>query len=407
MLFNNLMIRRRKQFLLIIMKNKINNSKLEIYIKGFKNFNKSMNDLSNIRGKKNILKIMLSELNTSLPYSSPFSSVKSIVPHALLTDCQIKANQQVEDQSEGAEQEGGLEHSTLITPKGPQPRGQGQRAGIWNKFNSKLAKNESQNINYPTPIRATGPIRIKAGLNKSIINIKNVYTFLENSFKGMSSLISKPIYNITSDKVIIQLFVFNIPFSLAVSSALLHKNKNGLTIMSAPHPILDQPFVQSEGDEGIKNINKFLSINNEKLNIICNILSKYFKKPVELELIQLKYPYYNSNIFVNFLGFIINDIKSRKIFSKLFKKAIIINPTKNIKKIRFSILPALLSGMKIKIAGRIMTNRIIPRKTINIFNRGALARNKVIFLDTARFTNKNKRGAYSITISTGQIRTKI
>ena len=54
-----------------------------------------------------------------------------------------------------------------------------------------------------------------------------------------------------------------------------------------------------------------------------------------------------------------------------------------------------------------MTNRIIPRKTINIFNRGALARNKVIFLDTARFTNKNKRGAYSITISTGQIRTKI
>ena len=259
------------------------------------------------------------------------------------------------------------------------------RAGIWNKFNSKLAKNESQNINYPTPIRAVGPIRVMAGYNKPVlINIKNIYTFLENSFKGMSSLISKPNYNITSDKVVIQLFIFYIPLALTVTPALLHKNKNSIT-----------------------NINKFLSVNSEKLNIICNILSEYFKKPVELELIQLKYPYYNSNIFVNFLGYIINDIKSRKIFSKLFRRASIINPTKNIKKIKFSILPALLSGMRIKIAGRIMTNRVIPRKTINIFNRGALARGKIIFLDTARFTNKNKRGAYSITISTGQITAKI
>lgn len=367
-------------------KNKINNSKLEIYVKGFKNFNKSMDDLSNVRGKKNILKGLLSLAtldNTSLALATSPANAITAAP--------------APDPYGGVIGEGvGLQIKVINEELA-------KAEGLWNKFNSNLAKNESQNVNYPTTKRSSGPVRVMAGYNQSLlVNIKNVYAFLENSFKGMSSLISKPIYNITSDKITIQLFVYYIPLysNPSIKAASISRVRQGVGTL--PHPPV-------QGGAGIedKNMKKFLSVNNEKLNIICNILSNYFKKPVELELIQLKYPYYNSNIFVNFLGYIINDIKSRKIFSKLFRKAIIINPTKNTKKIKFSILPALLSGMKIKIAGRIMTNRVIPRKTINIFSRGALARGKVIFVDTARFTNKNKRGAYSISISTGQILAKI
>jgi len=43
----------------------------------------------------------------------------------------------------------------------------------------------------------------------------------------------------------------------------------------------------------------------------------------------------------------------------------------------------------------------VPRKTVKFINKGALARSKVIFLDNSRFTNKNKRGAFSITVFSG------
>jgi hypothetical protein len=182
----------------------------------------------------------------------------------------------------------------------------------------------------------------------------------------MSSLISKPVFEITPEKVVIHLYF----------------------------------FVFKKGSVGKSNT--FLVSNSNKLNKICDILSLYFKKPVELELVRLYYPYFNSNILVNLLGLIINKIKVRFIMKKLFKKAIIKNPTKLSRKNRLTIIPSFLSGIKIRIAGRLLTHRVVPRKTIKTIRRGALARGKVNFLDIARFTNKNKRGAFSITISSGQ-----
>jgi len=64
-------------------------------------------------------------------------------------------------------------------------------------------------------------------------------------------------------------------------------------------------------------------------------------------------------------------------------------------------LPSDLTGIKIRVAGRLLTQRVVPRKTVKTINRGALARCNAMFVETARFTNKNKRGAFSITISIG------
>lgn len=199
--------------------------------------------------------------------------------------------------------------------------------------------------------------------------IKNIFTLLEYSFISMSSLISKPVFEITPEKVVIHLYFF------------VFNNKSV---------------------DNFKDSNSFLIKNSNKLNKICHILSLYFKKPVELELVRLHYPYFNNNILVNLLGLIINRIKVRFIMKKLFKKAIIKNPTKLNRKNRLTIIPSFLSGIKIRIAGRLLTHRVVPRKTIKTIRRGALARGKVNFLDVARFTNKNKRGAFSITISSGQ-----
>ena len=96
----------------------------------------------------------------------------------------------------------------------------------------------------------------------------------------------------------------------------------------------------------------------------------------------------------------INKIKLRMIIRRLFEKAVI----KNLNKLnnKNNNIPSFLSGISIKIAGRLLTQKMIPRQTINITRRGSLSKGKINFLDTARFTNKNKRGCFSITISSGQ-----
>ena len=201
------------------------------------------------------------------------------------------------------------------------------------------------------------------GLQNSSVGInKNVFILLESTFLSMSSLISKPIITITPNKVVIKLFYYlNIFYSN----------------------------------------NKLLNINKDKLQSLCLNLSKIYKKPVELELDRLHYPYYDSNILSNMIGLISNIVKLRFIIKKLFKIAKIKKTTKYSN--NYSIIPSYLSGFKIRVAGRLLTQRVIPRLTVKTIQRGTLARGKAKFVDSARFTNKNKRGSFSITITMGHI----
>ena len=104
------------------------------------------------------------------------------------------------------------------------------------------------------------------------------------------------------------------------------------------------------------------------------------------------------------MGIIINKISLPRILKKLFDGSVIKSLIK-IKARKFndiSIIPAFLTGLSIKVAGRIMTQTNRPRFTINFRRRGATASGKINYLNFARLTNKNKRGSYSITISAGQ-----
>lgn len=226
-------------------------------------------------------------------------------------------------------------------------------------FNTKIVKllSTSNNFNY-----------YKYNQNNNILR-NNVHEFLQRSFISMFSLISKPVFITTPEKVIIQLF-----FLIFKKEIIKKNNTKSILILE----------------------------NYNKLKSICNILTRFFKKPIELELVRLYYPYYNSNILVNLFGIFINKIRLRRIVKKFIGKSIKNTSTStNELAINKSLIPSALSGIKIKVAGRLLTQRIIPRKTVKINSSGALSRNKTIFVETARFTNKNKRGAFSITISIG------
>jgi Mitochondrial ribosomal protein (VAR1) len=307
--------------------------------------------------------------------------------------------------------------------------------------------------NYSSPSLGPGPIEIMYNNNKPIINqylkemskfnmlrkgifiyynnligfnfnnntnklIKNIYKLLQSSFKSMYCLISKPVFLFTPDKITIQLFYYLfIPNLLKLKQIKLLNNKKynyfklikNLRDLKKKHRRFKK---QISRFRRFKNNNKFNFINlsnynltkiySNKFNILCNILSNLFKKPVELNLIRLHYPYLDSNILVNLLGIMINKIKLRILIRKLFENTII----KNLKTVNLNrnnnIIPAFLSGINIKVAGRLLTQRVVPRKTVKNIIRGASARSKVNYLDVARYSNKNRRGAFSITIKSGQ-----
>lgn len=268
--------------------------------------------------------------------------------------------------------------------------------------------------------------------NKNML-LKNIYKFLASSFRTMHCLISKPVFVVSPDKIEIQLFYY---FLDPIKVLEKEKWKLGQTKSNKLLPSISSLAINNSEQNSSENsqvnklsqlikfhfklINirnkkifiwrkKFIIRNAKKFQLICLILSRFFKKPVELNLIRLRYPYKDSNILVNFLAIMIRKTKIRIFIKKLFRWAIIKNPLKiqtdisnSANKSKSLIIPAFLSGMKLRIAGRLLTQRVIPRKTVKTTIRGALATGKVNFSDSARFTSKNKRGSFSITVSSGQ-----
>jgi len=257
-------------------------------------------------------------------------------------------------------------------------------------------------------------------LNHKVLN--NIFNFLTASFRALHCLISKPVFVVTPDKVEIQLFYY---FLDPKKNLKKEKWVLGGSYKRAQVPTLINTNVESENQEykdkitsrlvkfhfklikmKDKNViiwrKNFIARNANKLKIICDILSKFLKKPVELNLIRLHYPYFDSNILVNLLGIMINKVKLRIIIRKLFANTVI----KNLSNVNLNrnnnIIPAFLSGINIRVAGRLLTQRVVPRKTVKTVIRGASARSKVNFRDIATYSNKNRRGAFSITVNSGQ-----
>ncbi|SRR6266481_1476891 len=152
-----------------------------------------------------------------------------------------------------------------------------------------------------------------------------------------------------------------------------------------------------------RNISTMVSLNKDKLKYLVFILEKAFNKTIILDLVRLKYPYHESNILSQILGLSSKKKNFRKLIIKLLYTATIKNPTKMIRKQNFSIIPSYLSGIKVRLAGRLITQRVVPRFTVQSIQMGSLARGKINYVDTSRFTHKNKRGAFSFTVTTSHI----
>nr|QNH92689.1 ribosomal protein S3 [Wolfiporia cocos] len=248
-----------------------------------------------------------------------------------------------------------------------------------NKFNFDIAR--SQNINY----------QFNNSKNRLLNNISNI---LQNSFLTMSSLISKPVFNITPQKVVIHLFFF-----------LVNNNKNSnLNLSSGNIQGINRAQYTTGGkvQGSATNKEKFLAFNSKNLELICANLSKTLNKQVELDLVRLHYPYHDSNILANLLGRIcdINFKPYISILDIIYNSANIKNTTTMLPQSN-SIIPTFLTGIKIRLAGRLLKQKIIPRQTVKISQHGSLTRSSSDIRSISRFTTKNRRGTFSITTTLG------
>ena len=200
-------------------------------------------------------------------------------------------------------------------------------------------------------------------LNSKILN-NNVSKILEYSFFEMSSVISRPYFYVTPKNVIINLFYFVINKELS--------NK------------------------------KFLNINLEKLEGLSTKLSKFFKKPIKLDLTQIYSISNNSQILAHILGKL--GLKRKNSFTRIIgrflkhqSKKIFFRKNQN----QISRFSTILTGVNINLGGRLMRGKIVPRRTVKKIQYGSLARSKSNYITNARIIQKNKRGSFSFTVAIG------
>jgi Mitochondrial ribosomal protein (VAR1) len=317
-----------------------------------------------------------------------------------------------------------------------------------NIINSNINSNSNSlnlffkaNSNKPSVGRGGGIYYEAIDINKDLFKINKLLFYF---FKSLNCLISKPVYLHTPDKVIIELFYFlNIPkkkvfrlFSILyynsfrkkwlskksqIFSLNIRKNslRNKRINTSLPQTKKKIPFIKRKVRKAISrlrgksNIQRSLLFNLRKINlgevfiskfqIIIEILTRKFNKPVVFQITRIHNPYFDSNILVNLLSLNIRNKrkKSRIAINTIYSNKAIKNSNEyNLKSV--NLIPAFLSGLNLKIGGRLMQEPIIPRLTTKNFERGATSPGKVNYLDIANITKKNKKGANTITIKSAQ-----
>lgn len=280
---------------------------------------------------------------------------------------------------------------------------------ILSYFNSKSANNQFNFYNFKKS-------------NNSLFSFHDAIKIINLTFLSIGCLISKPKFKIVYT-------IDNLEENYN-NSYLSVKNNNKKIIIQLFYYIRFRKILNKKLSDSDKNKFKSTWLLNKniyqkywnKINNLTDFLSYIFSCEVELDLIRLNKPYYNSNILVQHLA--LKSYKNRfvRLVSRLFRKMNIFhNKTKNLNNLRqlyiFNLLnilninysnsldsfPSFVSGIHIKLGGRTFKQKIIPKKTVKQIQKGVLSDEKVKFIEKSRFTGKTRRGSYSFTVTLGHI----
>lgn len=239
-----------------------------------------------------------------------------------------------------------------------------------NKFNSnEITKNLNYLLKFDPYLAQSQHIYYFFKKSNSKL-IKNISSILEYSFLKMYSLISKPVYYITPDNLDINLFFFRL------------KNK--------------------KNKKNKKSLSSLFNLNSQNLEILSANLSNFISKNVHFDLNRIRKLNLDSNILAHFIARYC-DFKKIK-FSKIAKRVLRLSKIKNSKKYYSynGVIPSFLTGIKIKLGGRLSTQKISARQTVKITQRGSLTRRSTDLVSKSRITGINKKGTFCVTVTIGQ-----
>lgn len=196
----------------------------------------------------------------------------------------------------------------------------------------------------------------KNGLNGSVFMLnaqRNALELITHFFSPLKVLASKPVISITTSKVIINVFYYM--------------------------PIKTQ------------------ALNVNTINSLGERLSQVFGRPVELRLVRLHYPYLNSYILAQYIAHNTNEYNFVRIQRAILSKVSVTQDI-NSSEASSSELPLHIVGIKVRISGRLMTERSRPRQTVQTFALGSFVKDNQSLVDTAQFSDKNKKGAFTVKV---------
>jgi ribosomal protein S3 len=148
-------------------------------------------------------------------------------------------------------------------------------------------------------------------------------------------------------------------------------------------------FIDSKNTKNLDYNNT--TINKIDIKNLSILLENIYEKKVCLVINRIYYPYINAQILSEYLG-----MKSQSNTFINFKRSIIKNTV-----LQINNLSAFIVGIKIQVHGRIITERVIPRKTQKYKILGTFTSknaNKQIKIDKGQIHLKNELGAFTITV---------
>jgi hypothetical protein len=238
----------------------------------------------------------------------------------------------------------------------------------------------------------------------SIDNKKKIATkLIINFFSPLRALCSKPVYstNIESNSNNIS----NLNKDNNVNSNLSFNNldRQEKLVINLFYYITDKNQV----------------LSNTAVNKLGNALAKLLEEPVELRLVRLHYPYLNSYILAQYVAINSKKYNFTRIQRAVFASLLLPRPksiaTEFISKLNENnstttivldkLLPSHITGVMIRISGRLKTQRSIPRQTVQTAQIGTFSPSKGIknVIEFASLTDKNKKGAFTVKVWISQL----
>jgi len=245
------------------------------------------------------------------------------------------------------------------------------------------------------------------GASTEHANRKKANKIIQNFYLRLSSLISTPFYAITPRTVIISLCFYFTEQNLKSYYAPTmprHSTANLSTLADTENQISLQPINESKGPHSLARLedpdyspilraipteisrfkpNFMTTVNNHHITSLFNlgtdkflfnsiktqkllvVLSKLFGKNVKLQLVRLYNPFKDSKILAQLIGLNGKDYKFYKIEDMLFSRAVINkNFNRNSNLIEFTQMATILNGIKIRLAGRLITQNIVPAERL-------------------------------------------